>query len=98
MSDRLKAVRRVEPCGHLMGKRFVLDEAVLASRLNGLLVQLHRVEGAAFNAGDLSRHQRELVTKSWWKILCPLAQLLLVRRQEVAPHVLLVGRRVLIER
>jgi len=35
-----------------MGQRFVLDEAVLVSRLNRLLVQLHRVEGAVFEAGD----------------------------------------------
>src|SRR5258708_18927030 len=53
---RLEAARQVEARGNLMCQAFVLDEAVLASRLNRLLVQLHRVEGTAFEAGDLRRN------------------------------------------
>ncbi len=80
MGDRLKAVRQVEPCGHLIDQRFVLDEAVLASRLNRLLVQLHRVEGAPFEAGDLGRHQCVLIAESRRIVFGPLAQLFPMRR------------------
>ena len=97
VGNRLEAARQVEPRGHLMGQRFVLDEAVLASRLNGLLVQTHRVDVAAFDAGDLSQHQHVLVGERRRIVFGPLAQLFPVRRQEVAPPGLLVGRRVLIE-
>ena len=71
---------------------------MLASRLNGLLVQTHGVEVSPFEAGDLGRHQRVLVAERRWIVVGPLAQLFAVRRQEVAPPGLLVGRRVLIER
>ncbi len=98
MGDRLEAVRGVEPRGHLMGQRFVLDEAVLASRLNGLVVQVHRVEGASFEAGDLGQHERVLVGESRWIVVGPLAHLFPVRRQEFAPPGLLVGGSLLIER
>jgi len=47
--------------GYLMGHALVLDEAVLASRLNGLLVQTHCIGVSPFEAGDLGRHQRVLV-------------------------------------
>ncbi len=97
MTYGLEATFRVESCSQLTRQRFVLYETVLASRLNGLLVQMHRVEDPAFNASDLSRHQRELVTKSWWKILRPLAQLFPMQGQEFPPLLLLVGRGVVIE-
>ena len=85
VGNRLEAARQVEPRGHLMGQRLVLDEAVLASRLNGLLVQLHRIDVASFDAGDLGRHQRVLVGERRWIVFGPLAQLFPVRRQEFAP-------------
>ena len=81
-----------------MGDSFVLDEAVLASRLNGLLVQTHGDSVSPFETGDLGRHQRVLVGESRWIAVGPLAQLLLVRSQEFVPLLLLVGRPVLIER
>ncbi len=80
-----------------MGQRFVLDEAVLASRLNRLFVKLHRVEGASFDAGDFGQHQRVLVGESRWIVFSPLPQLFPVCRQEIAPTGLLIGRSVLIE-
>src|SRR5258708_40153843 len=93
---RLEAARQIEPRGHFISQRFVLYEAVLASRLNRLLVQLHRVEGASFEAGDLSRDQCVLVGESRWVVFGPLAQLVPVCRQAFAPPSLLGGRSILI--
>ena len=98
MREGLEAARRVEPRGHLMGQRFVLDEAVLVTRLNRLLVQTHGVEVSPFEAGDLGRHQCVLVGERRRVGFGPLVQLFPVRRQEVAPPRLLVGRSLLIER
>src|SRR5208337_1080972 len=63
LADCLKAARGVEPRSHLMGNRFVLDEAVLTCRLNGLLVQVHCVEIAAFDASDLGADQCRAVSE-----------------------------------
>jgi hypothetical protein len=44
-----------------MGQTFVLHEAVLAGRSNGLLIQTLCVEFPAFDAGYFRRHQCVLV-------------------------------------
>src|SRR5260221_7557716 len=88
VADRLDAVRRVEARGHLMGQRLVLHEAVLACRLNGLLVKTHGIGVSPFEAGNLGRHQGVLVGEKWWGVFGPLTQLLMVRRQEGAPPAL----------
>src|SRR6202048_3365291 len=66
VGDRIEAARREEPRGYLMGQALVLDEAVLASRLNGLLVQTHGVGVSSFKAGDLGHHQCVLVGERRW--------------------------------
>src|SRR5712671_5877023 len=81
VGDRIEAARREEPRGQLMGQALVLDEAVLASRLNGLLVQTHGVGVPPFEARDLGQHQRVLVGESRWIVVGPFAQLFTVRRQ-----------------
>ncbi len=87
---------KVKSCSKLVGDPFVLDEAVLTSRLNGLLVQAHCIGVSPFEPGDLGQHQYVLVGESRWIGLGPLAQLFLVHRQELAPPLPLVGRRVLV--
>src|SRR5207247_973606 len=52
--------------------------------------------GSPFVAGYLGQRQCVLFAESRWIGFGPLAQLLPVRRQEFAPRLLLVGRRVLI--
>src|ERR1700743_3528979 len=98
MGDRLDAARRVEARAHLMGHALVLHEAVLASRLNGALVQTHGVGVPPLEPGDLRRYQGAFVAKGGWIVLSPHAQLLPMGRKEVAPPSLLVGRSVLVER
>jgi hypothetical protein len=44
-----------------MGQALVLDETVLAGRLYGLLVEAHRVDSAAFEAGNLGGDERHAV-------------------------------------
>src|SRR5260370_16109426 len=95
--DGLKAARRVEPRGHLMGQPRVLHESIVAGRLNGLLVQTHGVGVSPFEAGDLGRYQGVLIGESRWIVVGRLVQPFCVRRQEVAPPALLVGRAVLTE-
>ena len=53
---------KVKSCSKLVGDSFVLDEAVLAGRSNGLLVQTHCVGVSSFKAGDLGRHQGVLAS------------------------------------
>src|ERR1700738_1367557 len=98
IGESLKAARRVEPRGHLMGKAFILYETMVAGRSNCLLVEPHGVRVSPFDAGDLGRHPRVLVAEGRWTVFGPLAQLLPVRRQELAPPVLLVGSTVLVKR
>src|SRR5260370_9143144 len=85
----------IEACRKLVRDGLVLDEAVLARQLNGLFVQAHRVGATPFEARDLGRHERMLVTESRWIALRPLARLRLWRRQPVAPATPLVGTSVL---
>ena len=81
VGNALDAARRVEPRGHLMGKALVLDEAVFASGLNGLLVQTHGIGVPPFDARELCRHQSVLVGESGWIVFGPLAQLFPMRRE-----------------
>src|ERR1700676_551920 len=98
MTKRFKSARRVESRGHFVSKAFVLNEAVLASRLNSLLVQAHRVEVPALKTRNLGRHERVLVSEGRSIALGPLAQLFLVRYQEISPRFLLLDRGILVER
>src|SRR6202048_569161 len=61
VGECLEAARVVEPRGHLMGKALVLTETVVASRLNGLLVQTHCVGVSPFDPGDLGCHKGVLI-------------------------------------
>src|SRR5258707_3494855 len=70
VGDRIEAARREEPRGQLMGQALVLDEAVLASRLNGLLVQTHGVGVSSLKAGDLGRHHCAPVGGRRWIGFC----------------------------
>jgi hypothetical protein len=61
VADSLDPARQVKPCRPLVGQRFVLYEAILAGRLNGLLVQTHCVRFPPFHAGRLGGGQRRAV-------------------------------------
>src|SRR5258708_35968444 len=80
-----------------MGEALVLNEAVFASELNGVLVQSYGIGVPTFDARELCRHQSVLVGERRWIVFSPLAQLFPMRRQEVAPPGLLVSITLLIE-
>jgi hypothetical protein len=48
-----EAARCVEARGDFVGERLVMDEAAPAGRPDGLLVKVHGIERATFDAGDL---------------------------------------------
>jgi hypothetical protein len=49
----LETARRVEARGQFVGERLVVNKCVSAGRADRLLVEVHGVERAAFEAGDL---------------------------------------------
>src|SRR5258705_4531403 len=64
IADRRETACQIIARRQLVGKRFILDEAMLASRLNGVLIQMHRIGVSPFDAGDLGRHDSVLVGES----------------------------------
>ena len=81
-----------------VGQAFVLNEAVLARRMDSLLIQTQGIGVSLFDAGDLGQYQRVLVGERRRIVFGPLAQLFPVLPQEFAPRLLLIGRRGLVER
>src|ERR1700680_1578154 len=96
VGDALDAARGVESRGRLVGHALILRETVLTSRFYRLLVQLHGVAVPPFEAGGFGRHEGMLFAEPRWIVVGPLAQLFLMRRQELVPIVLLVGRSLVI--
>ena len=93
VGNALDAARRVELCCHLVGHAFVLHKTMLAGRANGLLVKAHGIGVSPFETSDLGQYQLVLVCERRWIVFGPLAQLFLVRGQQFAPRLLLIGRR-----
>src|SRR5262249_15703221 len=58
MRDLLESARGVEAGSQLVGERLVVDEAVCACRHDGALVEVHSIERASLDPGDLSADQR----------------------------------------
>jgi hypothetical protein len=56
-----EATRCIEPRGQLVRQSFVLDEALLARRPNGLLIQTAGLNFPAVQAGNLGADQRDSV-------------------------------------
>src|SRR5215475_1343368 len=61
MRDLVEAARGVKAGGKLVGERFVVHKAICARCRDGALVQVHGIEWAAVQAGDLSADQRRAV-------------------------------------
>src|SRR5262249_30631106 len=54
MRDLVEAARRVKAGSQLVGERLVVDEAVCLGRHDGALVQVHGIDRAPLETGDLS--------------------------------------------
>src|SRR2546423_8848610 len=64
---------------------------MLMSRSNRLFVQMHRIRVSSLDAGDLGQQQRVLVAEGRGVGVRPLAQLLAVCGEKLAPRCLLDG-------
>src|SRR4029077_20524598 len=93
LGDRLKTARRVKPGGEFVSHAFVLNEAVLPRRTDGLLIQALGVQLPSFDAGDLGADQRRAVSKILGAILRPSIDLLVVSDECLQVLGALLGRR-----
>ena len=93
MRDLLEATRRVKAGGQLMRERLVVDKAVCACRRDGTLVQVHGIERASLDAGNLSADQRCTILEVLRTIRRPAPKLLFVRPKRFSVLVVVVGAR-----
>src|SRR5271163_416616 len=98
VASRFEIARQAVLRRQFVGEAFVLNEAVLARQMNGLLVESLGVDVSLFDAGDLGQDQRVLVAEGGRVAFGPFAELFLVFSQGFAPRLLLIGRRGFIER
>jgi hypothetical protein len=71
IGDFVGAARAVEARGDFVGDCLVVDESVGAGRVNGFVVEAHRIELAVFDAGELRANQRPAILESLGATLCP---------------------------
>ena len=81
MGIGLEATRRVEARGHFVGERLVVDQAVVAGRADGLLVETLGLELPPVKAGDLRADQRGAAHKVFWAVFGPRLELAMVGGQ-----------------
>src|SRR5260370_37712873 len=79
VGDGLKAARRVEARGQLIDQALVLDEAVLARRVDGLFVEALGVQFPLFQTRELGANQCRPVCKRCRTVVCPDRYLLEMR-------------------
>src|SRR5580658_6872913 len=92
MASRFETLCEAALGCQLVGQGLILNKAVVTSRTDGLLVQPQGVRVPPFEAGDLSRHQRQFVAKCRRTIVGPLAQLFAMCDQDRHPCLLLLVR------
>src|SRR5262249_11568587 len=61
MCDFVEATRRVKAGSQLVGERLVVDKAVRACRRDSALVEIHGLERASLDTGNLRAHQGDPV-------------------------------------
>src|SRR5271166_760168 len=78
MGIGLEATRRVEAPDHFVAERLVVDQAVVAGRADGLLVETLGLELPPVKAGDLRADQRGAAHKVFRAVFGPLLELAVV--------------------
>src|SRR6202051_4171092 len=81
VGDGLEAARPVEARGQLMAQALVLNEAVLARRMDGLFVEALRVQFPPFQTRELCANQCRPVCERCRTVVCPDRYLLEMRSQ-----------------
>src|SRR6516164_11318091 len=75
MRDRLETALGVKARGQLVGERLVVDKAVCACRHDRALVQVHAVERASLDTGNLGPYQHCAVLKVLRTVRCKVPKL-----------------------
>src|SRR5262249_14067806 len=76
--DLREPARRVEAGSQLISKRLVVDKAVCACRRDGALVQVHGLEWASLDTGNLGADERGTILEILRAIRRPCPKLSLV--------------------
>ena len=77
----LEAPVEIESARPLVGQRLVVNEAVVAGRADGRLVEAHRLQLAALDAGDLRADQGGAIGEILGAVGRPGRQLLVMGAQ-----------------
>src|SRR5277367_7100568 len=91
--NRFEAERRIEISRKLVGESLVLNEAVVASRSSGPLVQTHGVGLAPFEARNLGAHQRRPICEVLGTVSRPRLKLQVVSIKRIPARPLRIARR-----
>src|ERR1700758_29187 len=81
MGIGLEATGSVETCAQFVGERLVVDQAVVAGRSDGLVVEPLSIELPPVKAGDLGADQRGATRKVFRAVFGPLLELAVVGGQ-----------------
>src|SRR5246127_4696013 len=98
MGIGLEATGSVEARGHFVGERLVVDQAVVAGRSDGLVIETLSIELPPVKAGDLGADQRGATRKVFRAVFGPLLELAVVGGQALLVLGSLSIRRRLAER
>ena len=79
--DLLEPARPVKCGSPLVGYRFVVGEAVVAGRADGLFIETLGIEFAALQACGLRADQRSVTCKVLWAVFSPHLELAVVAGQ-----------------
>src|SRR5271166_3727752 len=71
VGDGFEAARRIEARGQLMSQALILDEAVLARRMNGAFVEALGIQFPLFQPRELSTNQRRPVFERCRTVVSP---------------------------
>src|SRR5262249_30515269 len=71
MCDFVEATRRVKAGSQLVGERLVVNKAVRACRRDSALVEIHGLERASLDTGNLRAHQGDPVLEIFPAVLSP---------------------------
>src|SRR5262249_38217612 len=86
MCNLLEAAVRVKAGSQLIGKRLVVNKSVCACRSDGALVQVHGLEWACRETGNLGADQRRTILEVLRTIRCPAQKLSLVPFDRFSMH------------
>src|SRR5262249_3774509 len=90
--DLLESACRVKVRGQLVGKRRIMDEAIISRRADSLLIQLLGIERTAFDPGDLGANKRGAIFEVFRTIALPRAELPVMSGQCIDMLLSLLGR------